>query len=202
MTQKWKFALLTLVLGAATWIMPARADDWDKMTVLTFNESVGIPGGILPAGTYVFKLLDSPSDRKTVQIFTEDETQLIATILAIPDYRQDTPEKTVMTFKERAAGSPRALHTWFYPGDNSGLEFVYPKTEPRIVAKAAEPTPAPQPPAPEKALEPPAIEQQLPELLNEQTVVALQEPVLFAEATVAAADNAAPLEIPVELPKP
>jgi len=41
----------------------ARADEWNKKTVMTFNQPVEIPGQILPAGTYTFKLLNSPSDR-------------------------------------------------------------------------------------------------------------------------------------------
>ena len=70
--------------------------------------------------------MDNPADRKTVQILTEDQKQLLATISALPDYRLEPTDKTVVTFEERAAGSPQALHAWFYPGDNSGLEFVYP----------------------------------------------------------------------------
>src|SRR4030095_7261367 len=49
------------------------------------------------------------------------------TILAIPNYRLRATDKTVMTFAERAVGEPQAIRAWFYPGDNSGQEFVYPK---------------------------------------------------------------------------
>lgn len=196
MTQKWKFALLALLLAA--WFTPTtRADEWDKFSILTFNEPVEIPGQVLPAGTYVFKLLESPSDRFVVQIFTEDQRQLLATILAIPDWRLKPTGKTVVTLEERAPGTPQALHTWFYPGDNSGFEFVYPKAEPQIVAKAAEPAqPAPEPPAPQAAPEQPVVEQQAPEQPKEETVVAREEEVIIAEAAPAPADNAPPVELP------
>src|SRR5271165_5867544 len=116
--------LCVLVVPTAT------ADDWNRKTVITFSGPVEVPGvgqHNLPAGTYVFKILDSQSDRHIVQIFNQDETQVYATILAIPNYRLQATEKTVITFRERPAGEPEALRAWFYPGRNWGEEFVYPK---------------------------------------------------------------------------
>jgi len=121
----------------------ARADDWNKKTVMTFSGPVEIPGvhlkgwAVLPAGTYVFKILDSQSDRHIVQIFNQDETIVYATILAIPNYRLKATDKTVVTFRERPAGEPEALRAWFYPGANWGEEFVYPKARAMVLAKQA-----------------------------------------------------------------
>ena len=67
------------------------------------------------------------SDRNIVQIFNEREDHVYATILAIPNYRLKSTDKTVMTFRERASGEPEAIRAWFYPGNNWGQEFVYPK---------------------------------------------------------------------------
>jgi hypothetical protein len=120
----------------------ARADAWNRKTVITFSGPVEIPGvhlrgwGVLPAGTYVFKILDSQSDRHIVQIFDKSETTVYATILAIPNYRLRTTDKTVITFRERPAGEPEALRAWFYPGRNWGEEFVYPKAKAVALAKA------------------------------------------------------------------
>ena len=91
---------------------------------------------MLPAGTYVFKILDSQSDRHIVQIFSQDEKKVYATILAIPNYRLKATDKTVITFRERPAGEPEALRAWFYPGRNWGEEFVYPKAKAIELAKA------------------------------------------------------------------
>ena len=123
-------ALLSLfavtVLGAA--VLPsAQADTWSKKTVVTFSQAVEVPGKVLPAGTYTFQLLDSPSDRHIVQIFTADGSHIIATILAINNYRLEPTGDTVMKFSERPGDAPDALRAWFYPGDNFGQEFVYPK---------------------------------------------------------------------------
>src|SRR5579862_2491065 len=121
----------------------AKADEWNRKTTMTFSAPVEIPGvhlkgwGVLPAGTYVFKILDSQSDRHIVQIFNKDETTIYATVLAIPNYRLKVTDKTVMTFRERPAGEPEALRAWFYPGRNWGEEFVYPKAKALELAKTA-----------------------------------------------------------------
>lgn len=123
-----------MALAGAVLAPVARADDWNDKTVITFSGPVEIPGvhlkgwGVLPAGTYVFKIVDSQSDRHIVQIFNRDETVVYATILAIPNYRLKATDKTVITFRERAGGQPEALRAWFYPGKNWGEEFVYPKS--------------------------------------------------------------------------
>ena len=132
-------SFVALIGGALT--PQANADEWNRKTVITFSSPVEIPGvhlagwGVLPAGTYVFKILDSKSDRHIVQIFSKDEKTIYATILAIPNYRLKATDKTVMTFAERPAGEPEALRAWFYPGRNWGEEFVYPKAKAMAMAK-------------------------------------------------------------------
>jgi hypothetical protein len=132
-----------LALMGAVFSPGAKADDWNQKTVMTFSAPVEIPGShlkgwaVLPAGTYVFKILDSNSDRHIVQIFSEDEKTVYATILAIPNYRLKATGKTVVTFRERPAGEPEAIRAWFYPGKNWGEEFVYPKARAIELAKTA-----------------------------------------------------------------
>jgi hypothetical protein len=139
------FKVITAVFGLLSMgsllTTTAKADEWNQKTVVTFSGPVEIPGvhlagwGVLPAGTYVFKLLDSQSDRHIVQIFNKDETTIYATILAIPNYRLTPTDKTVITFSERPAGQPEALRAWFYPGMNYGQEFVYPKAKAAQIAQ-------------------------------------------------------------------
>lgn len=113
-----------------------RADEWNKKTTVTFSQPVEIPGMVLPVGTYVFALVDSQSDRNIVRIFSADQTRVFATILAINNYRLTPTDTTVITFEERPVNRPVALHAWFYPGDQYGQEFVYPKSEALALAKA------------------------------------------------------------------
>ena len=116
----------------------AKADEFNKKTILTFTEPFEVPGvdaQILPAGTYVFKIVDSISDRDIVQISNAEETHVYTTILAITNYRLKATDKTVMTFGERGAGQPEAIKAWFYPGETFGQEFVYSKRRAIELAK-------------------------------------------------------------------
>jgi hypothetical protein len=120
---------MALTCGA---ILPlAQASEWNQRTVITFNQPVEMPGQVLPAGTYVFKLADSPSNRHIVQVFNQNEDHIYGTFLAIPDFRLKPSSKTVITIEERASDAPMAVKEWFYPGRNYGHEFVYPKQEMR-----------------------------------------------------------------------
>lgn len=119
---------------------PARADQWNKKTFLTFSGPVQVPGVTLPAGTYTFKLADLSGNRHVVQIFDKDEKKIYTTLLAIPDQRLTPSDKPVVLFAERAAGMPQAIKAWFYPGETIGNEFVYPKTQAIAIAKATHQT--------------------------------------------------------------
>jgi len=127
-------ASLGLLAGAA--LMPsARADEWNKKTILTINEPIQVPNKVLQPGTYVMKLMDSPSNRHIVQIYDKNEQHLETTVLAIPNYRLEPTGKTQFQFWETPPGQPKALRAWFYPGDNFGQEFAYPKSEALQIAQ-------------------------------------------------------------------
>jgi LPXTG-motif cell wall-anchored protein len=166
-------ALLVTGIGlvGTSFIPRAHADAWNKMTIVTVNEPIIAGNKVLNPGTYVWKLLDSPSDRHIVQIFDKDQKHIQETILAIPNYRLKPDGKTQFTFWETPRGVPKAVRAWFYPGDNFGQEFAYPQKlvaqlasaapvpvpthysepEPPAPQPAAAPEPAPAPPAPEPA---------------------------------------------------
>lgn len=189
--------VLCLAVLCALAAPTASADDWNRKTVITFTGPVEVPGvgqHTLPAGTYVFKVLDSQSDRHIVQIFNQEETQVLTTILAIPNYRLKTTDKTTITFRERPAGQPEALRAWFYPGHAWGEEFVYGKSRALELAKETnEPvlaTPIELATAPVEALKTAPIE----------AVAPTGEPVELAqvvEAPPAAAAAPAPAAEPV-----
>jgi hypothetical protein len=129
--------LKTLFLGATLMLSafmsrPAMADEWNKRTEFQFSGPVQIPGKVLPAGKYVFQLRDSESDRDIVEVFSEDSNgkdTLVTTLITIPDYMENTPDKAIVHFEERHSGAPEAIHSWFYPGENTGWQFVYTKGE-------------------------------------------------------------------------
>ncbi len=202
-------AVLGMAFFAAAFSPSVKADDYDKKTVVTFSGPVEIPPvhitgmRILPAGTYVFKLLNSSSNRHIVQIFNADQTKIYATILAIPDYRLVSKDKTVMTFNEGIQGQPEAIRAWFFPGDNWGEEFVYPKTRAVELAKLTNvPVPALQAEVPVEVAKPEELA--VVTVLQQSPVVAVRptgETVELAQV-VQSAPPAAVVEAPAPAPPP
>ncbi|MBI2680103.1 MAG: hypothetical protein HYX25_03735 [Candidatus Solibacter usitatus] len=118
-----------LALLGATLVAPlVMADEFEKKTVVHVTERVQLPNFILEPGQYVFRLMDNP-DRHIVLIYDADGTHLVTKVMAVPNLRLTATSKTVFQFWETPAGQPKALRAWFYPGDNFGQEFVYPKTK-------------------------------------------------------------------------
>lgn len=138
------------------------ADAWDKKTTLTVHEPIQVPGKLLEPGVYVMKLLNSASNRNIVQVFNADQSEVLTTILAIPNYRLEVKDQTAFTFWEMPPGQPKALRAWFYPGDNFGQEFAYPKAEAIEIAKV-------------EHAEVPATEAQKPEELTTAPVEEVNE---------------------------
>ena len=138
--KRFKFIAMLCCFGfLALAITPrVKAQTANEKTIMTFTEPFEVPGvgaQVLPAGTYVFTLVDSLSDRNIVRITNEDGTHVFTTILAIDNVRLKPTDKTVLTFKERGEGQPEAIKAWFYPGYAWGQEFVYPKKRAIELAK-------------------------------------------------------------------
>ena len=120
---------------ASILLMPAaKADDYDKFTKITVNDTVRLPNMTLQPGNYSLRLLDATGNRHVVQVRDENGRGL-GFILALPNYRLVPRDKTVITYWETPPGQPKALRAWFYPGDNFGQEFAYPKAMAVQIAK-------------------------------------------------------------------
>lgn len=131
-------ARLAVVLATLTTVSTVYADTFNKMTKLTFSKPVRLPGTTLGAGTYIFKLVDSQSNRHIVQVSNVRGDKVYATILAIPDYRANASSHTVVTFGETGAGCASTVKAWYYPGDTLGDRFVYGKDEAAQMAKSCQ----------------------------------------------------------------
>jgi hypothetical protein len=112
----------------------AHADEADQSTKITFSQAIEIPGKILPAGTYLFKLAD-PNDLNVVHIFNSEGTHLYATLQTITAERPKPTGDTVVVLAEQPEGRPETLLKWFYPGNTSGHELVYSKQEEQQLAQ-------------------------------------------------------------------
>ena len=125
------FVLTAVVFGAVA----AYADETDQSTKLTFSQPVQIPGQVLPAGTYLFKLPDL-NDLNLVQIFNPDGIHIYATLQTVPTERRKPAGNTTIVLANPEDGGPAALLEWFYPGHSDGHEFVYSGQEERVLAQS------------------------------------------------------------------
>lgn len=200
-------AICTAVIGLSVVAPTASADEHDKKTVVTITEPLEVPGAILQPGKYVFKLVESSNDRHIVYIKNERGNHTYATIFAVPNYRVRRTGKTVLSFWETPAGQPKALRAWFYPGDNFGQEFMYPKTRVTEIDQVASQK-VPEAPAdiqPPAEPEPTVAENTPPPEPAEVAPAPAPEPVAAAPAPepapapVTVAENTPP-PAPAELP--
>jgi hypothetical protein len=180
-------ALCGLIL-VGTFAYRAHASTWDKQTVLTVNQPIQVQDTYLEPGTYVFRLNDIGSSRHIVQIFDRDQDHLINTIMAIPNYRLEPTGDSRFMFYETPPGTAKAMRAWFYPGDNFGQEFRYPKQLWQLAA-AVTPPPAlpPEPPPPPVVTNPAETASPTPEPAQ-----AVKEPPKQEEAPLVAQNNPPP----------
>jgi hypothetical protein len=133
--RRWSIACSAalLVLGLAA---TAHADEWNKLTYLTFSGPVQLPGITLTAGTYRFELADPDAGRRVIRVSDKDGSKHYGIFLAMSDQKLEPSADPVVMFKETPAGAPPAVRTWFYPGETTGYEFAYPHDQALKIAKA------------------------------------------------------------------
>jgi hypothetical protein len=129
------YVIIGLVIAFGFFYGIARADEFDQATTVTFSAPVQIPGKVLSAGTYLFKLADTESDLNVVQIFNSEGTVLYGTFETISTDRPKPTSDTALTLVEQESGKPDALLKWFYPGNLTGNEFVYPRDQEKELAQ-------------------------------------------------------------------
>jgi len=128
--------MLGMVMAAGLFFnVAAHADQADQKTIITFSTPVQIPGEVLPTGTYMFKLAENGSDQNLVQIFNAGGTKLYATLLTDPTDRQKVIGNTTVILAEQGSGQPNALTKWYYPGEETGHQFMYPTHEEKQLAQ-------------------------------------------------------------------
>jgi len=135
MNARKVFITLGLLLAFVMMLPSARASERDQATAITFNQSVQIPGHVLPVGTYWFVVSGANTSRNIVQIFNSDRSMLLATVLTINTETLTTTDKSAITFAEREPMQPQTMLSWFYPGHTPGHQFVYSNMEQQELAQ-------------------------------------------------------------------
>jgi len=125
---------LALVLSGLVLAPTSQASDWDKKTIMTFSAPVEVPGAVLTPGKYVIQRTDPGGNPDIVTFKSADERHVYATVVAIPTVSTIVPEKPTITFAETRTGAPDAIKRWYYPGEQTGEEFVYSKNSDVLMA--------------------------------------------------------------------
>jgi len=127
-------ACFTALIGALT-PMNAHAQDFIGLekSILTFSGPVELPGLTLQPGTYVFQRPD-PNSARIIEVFTADKKDILGTFLTIPSKRLEVTSHNVVTFRESREGMTPAVQYWYYPGLETGHEFLYSKEQAMKIA--------------------------------------------------------------------
>jgi len=128
--------ILGVGMGLALFTSAAQAQPEDKRTYFTFSGPIALPGVTLPAGRYLFHIVDTTSSRKVIQVLSEDQKKPYTMANTIPDQRRDAPKEATVAFYESERGAPAAVKSWWYPGETIGYQFIYPRSQARQIAKA------------------------------------------------------------------
>lgn len=124
------FSVCLFAVLAVFTSIPAEAQTFDRRTYFTFSQPVALPGVTLPPGKYMFRLVDPLSSRKVVQVLDAEGKKSYAMLMSIPkELSGVVPEQPEVRFTETRAGVPHAVQAWWYPGESTGREFIYPKQQ-------------------------------------------------------------------------
>jgi hypothetical protein len=135
MLKRIVFSACSVALLVGVTSTPSAAQPADKRTLFTFSGPVSMPGVTLPAGKYLFRLANPDSSARVVQVLSADGTKPYGMFFSMRAERFEPAATPEVRFMETAAGMPAAIKTWWYPGERSGYEFVYPKEQARRLAQ-------------------------------------------------------------------
>jgi hypothetical protein len=142
-----RFKTTSAMLGLLTaCVTPSvQAGVWNKETHITINQPVQVSDTVLAPGQYVLKLVAPDSSQSVVGIYNADGTRLQGMIMGWSAYRADAGAEKLVTVSQPEGNQPATLKTWFYPGNNYGIEFPVskPVTTSGHVAKSKGKSPTP-----------------------------------------------------------
>ena len=128
-------AMLFIAMAANALFQESYSTEWNKKSTFTTDKQVEFPGIVLEPGTYVIRVKESGEKRSIVEIRNQNEKQIFATVLAVTDHRQRPDDNSEFVYFNGPARGPQVVRTWFYSGDLTGLEFVYPRGRAKVIAK-------------------------------------------------------------------
>ena len=97
-----------------------------RTTHVTFSRAVQFPGVALPAGRYIFEVVNPESSANVVRVASPDRSKIYLTQVT---NRVERPQSRDMqpriVLAEAPAGQPPAVTSWFPDGETIGRAFIY-----------------------------------------------------------------------------
>jgi hypothetical protein len=107
----------------------------ESRTEFTFSGAVELPGITLPAGTYVFRFADQNGSRSVMHVFQKEKPwKTYGLFVTAYIQRPEPSDDAEIHFMETPSGHIPAIRTWWFPGNSTGREFIYPKEQARRLA--------------------------------------------------------------------
>jgi hypothetical protein len=98
----------------------------NKTTYFTFSKAVQLPGVTLPAGTYVFEVVNPNTSSDVVRVQSRDRSKLYLLRITLKVERPRTRDmKPAIVLGEQPAGNPPAVKSWFPQDETIGRQFIY-----------------------------------------------------------------------------
>src|SRR4051812_26803580 len=92
--------VILAVMAATSLFQTPTPYEWNKKSTLNAEQQVELPGIVLEPGTYVVRLKDSGEKRSRVEVTNRDETQVLATVVAVPDHRVRPDDNSEFIYHE------------------------------------------------------------------------------------------------------
>lgn len=120
------FSLLAGVVAmVAMTASPASAQAFDERIRFTFTAPVAVPGAVLPAGEYVFRLPDPNSNRKVIQVLSGDMKTVHAMFFVNEILRGTEAASDQASLGEAPRGTPRSVEGMWNQNSVYGRGFLY-----------------------------------------------------------------------------
>jgi hypothetical protein len=95
-----------------------------RTTYITFAQSVQLPGVALPAGTYIFEVVNPFTSADVVAVRSRDRSKLLLLRTTTRIERPRTRSmKSLIVLGEVPSGKPSMVKAWFPEGETRGHAF-------------------------------------------------------------------------------
>lgn len=117
-------AMFACLLLAATLTPQARADADNQEVRFTTAGPIEVPGRVLSPGTYDIELAGSGSP--VAGLWSANGAHFYGFFQTLPVDRTHRISRSEVDLSKTFARNPERLKDWFYPGETTGHELLYP----------------------------------------------------------------------------